>query len=151
MSWLFASGGQNIGASVSTSVLKMNIQDCFPLGLTGWISLQSKGLSRVFSNTTVQKHQFISAHSAFFIVQLSHSYMTTGKTIALTRRTFVDKVMSLLFNMLSRLVIAFLPRSKCLDFMASVTICSDFGAPKKQSLTISFPHLFAMKCWDWIP
>ena len=53
-------------------------------------------------------------HSAFFIVQLSHPYMTTGKTIALTRRTFVDKVMSLLFNMLSRLVIAFLPRSKYL-------------------------------------
>ena len=51
--------------------------------------------------------------SAFFIVQLSHSYMTSGKTIALTRRTFVDKVMSLLFNMLSRLVITFLPRSKC--------------------------------------
>ena len=53
-------------------------------------------------------------HSAFFIVQLSHPYMTTGKTIALTRRTFVDKVMSLLFNMLSRLIITFLPRSKCL-------------------------------------
>ena len=53
-------------------------------------------------------------HSAFFIVQLSHPYMTTGKTIALTRRTFVGKVMSLLFNMLSRLVISFLPRSKCL-------------------------------------
>ena len=76
---------------------------------TGWISLQSKGLSRVFSNTTVQKHQL---HSDFFIVQLSHPYMTTGKTIALTRWTFVSKVMSLLFNMLYRLVITFLPRSK---------------------------------------
>jgi len=86
----------------------MNIQDGFPLGGTGWIFLKSKGLSRVFSNTTVQKHQF----SAFFTVQLSHSYMTTGKTIALTRWTFVGKVMSLLFNMLSRLVIAFLSRSK---------------------------------------
>ena len=63
---------------------------------------------------------------AFFIVQLSHLYMTTGKTIALTRRTFVGKVTSLLFNMLSRLVIAFLPRSKHLNFMAAVTICSDF-------------------------
>ena len=72
------------------------------------ISLQSKGLSRVFSNTTVQKHQF------FFIVQLSHPYMTTGKTIALTRWTFVVKVMSLPFNMQSRLVITFLQRSKCL-------------------------------------
>ena len=63
-------------------------------------------------------------HSAFFIVQLSHPYMTTGKTIALTRGTFVDKVMSLLFNMLSRLVITFLPRSKCLNFMAAIIICS---------------------------
>ena len=78
-----------------------------------WTSLQSKGLSRVFSNTTVQKHQFL-RHSAFFTVQLSHLYMTTEKTIALTRRAFVGKVISLLLNMLSRLVITFLPRSKCL-------------------------------------
>ena len=69
-------------------------------------------------------------HSAFFIVQLSHPYMITGKTIAWTRRTFVGKLMSLLFNMLFRLVITFLPRSMCLFyFMATVTICSDFGAP----------------------
>ena len=61
MSQLFASGGQSIGASASTSVLPMNIQDWFPLGWTDWISLLSKGLSRVFSNTTVQKHQFFSA------------------------------------------------------------------------------------------
>ena len=61
MSWFFASGGQSIGASASASVLPMNIQDWFPLGLTGWISLQSKGLSRVFSNTAVQKHQFFGA------------------------------------------------------------------------------------------
>ena len=61
MSWLLTTGGQSIGASVSASVLPMNIQSWFPLGLTGWISLQSKGLSRVFSNTTVQKHQFFSA------------------------------------------------------------------------------------------
>jgi len=88
-----------------------DIQDWFPLGWTGWISLQSKGLSRVFSNTAVQKHQFFDT-LAFFIVQLSHPYMTTGKTIASTRQTFVGEVMSLLFNMLSRLVIIFLPRSK---------------------------------------
>ena len=68
--------------------------------------------------------------SAFFTVQLSHPYMTTGKTIAFTRQTFVGKVMSLLLNMLYRLVIIFLPRSKRLNFMAAVTICSDFGAPK---------------------
>ena len=72
--------------------------------------MQSKGLSRVFSSTTVQKHQFFGTQLSF-IVQLSHPCMTTGKTIALTQRTFVRKVMSLLFNMLSRLVIAFLPRS----------------------------------------
>ena len=70
--------------------------------------------------------------SAFFKVQLSHPYMTSGKTIALTRRTFVGKVMSLLFNMLSRLAITFLPRSKRLNFMAAVTICSDFGAQKNK-------------------
>ena len=58
MSPFFTSGGQSIGVSASTSLLPMNIQDWFPLGWTGWISLQSKGLSRVFSNTTVQKHQF---------------------------------------------------------------------------------------------
>ena len=99
----------SIGVSVSASVLPVNIQDSFPLGLTGWISLLSKGLSRIFSNTTVQKHQIVQ-HSGLFIVQLSHPFITTGKTIALTRRTFVDKVMSLLFSMLSRLVITFLPR-----------------------------------------
>ena len=69
--------------------------------------------------------------SAFFMAQLSHPNMTTGKTIVLTRWTFVGKVMSLLFNTLSRFIIAFLPRSKHLfNFMAAVTICSDFGAPK---------------------
>ena len=72
MSQLFASGGQSIGVSASTPVLPMNTQDWAPLGWTGWISLQSKGLSRVFSNTTVQKHQFF-RHSTFFIVQLSHA------------------------------------------------------------------------------
>ena len=68
--------------------------------------------------------------SAFFTVQLSHPYMTTGKTIALTRWNVVGKVMFLLLNMLSRLVITFLPRSKSLNLMAAITICSDFGAPK---------------------
>ena len=71
-------------------------------------------------------------HLAFLIVQLSHPYVTTGKTIALTRWTFVGKVMSLLFKMWSRLVIAFLPRSKRFNFMAAVTICSEFGAPQNE-------------------
>ena len=70
--------------------------------------------------------------SVFFMVQLSHPYMTTGETIALIRRTFVGKVMSLLFNILFRLVITFLPRNKCLNFMAAVTNCCDFGAPKNK-------------------
>ena len=93
MSQLFASGGQSTGVSASTSVLPMKTQDWSSLGWTGWISLQSKGLSRVFSNTTVQKRLLqhhsskasVLCHSAFFIVQLSHPYMTTGKTITLTR------------------------------------------------------------------
>ena len=112
----------NTGASASASVLPVNIQGWFPPGLTGVISLQSKGLSRVFSSTTVWRHQFFGTQP-FFIVQLSYLYMTTGKTIALTMRTFAGKVMSLLFNMLSRSVIAFLPRSKhLLNFMAAVTV-----------------------------
>jgi len=80
---------------------------------SGLISLLSKGLSRVFSRTTVQKLSILQC-SSFFMVQLSHPYMTTGKTIALTTQTVVGKVMSLLFNMLSRFVTAFLPRNKCL-------------------------------------
>ena len=82
MSQLFAWGGQSIRVSASASVLPMNTQEWSPLGWTGWISLQSKGLSRVFASTTVQKHQIFWC-SAFFTVQLSHSYMTTGKIIAL--------------------------------------------------------------------
>ena len=66
MSWLFSSGGQSIGPSTSASVLPMNIQGLFPLGLTGWISLQSKGLSRVFSNTRFQKHQFFGAQPSLW-------------------------------------------------------------------------------------
>ena len=86
-------------------------------------------------------------HSAFFIVQLSHPYTTTGKTIVLTRQTFVSQVISLFFNMLSRLVIAFLPRSQVsFNSMAAVTICSDFRAQEKSlSLFLLFPHLFAME------
>ena len=94
--------GQSIGVSASASVLPMNTQDWSPLQWTGWISLQSKGLSRIFSNHSSKAS--ILQHSAFFTVQLLHPYMTTGKTIALTRWTFVGKVISLLFNMLSRCV-----------------------------------------------
>ena len=113
MNQFFISGGQSIKVSASASVLPINIQDWFPLGRTGWISLQSQELSKSLLQHHSSKASILWC-SAFFMVQLSHPYMTTGKTIVLTRRTFVGKAMSLLFNMLSRLVIAFLPRSKCL-------------------------------------
>ena len=90
----------------------MNTQNWTPSGWTGWISLQFKGLLSLLKHHSSKAS--ILQCSAFFTIQLLHPYMTTGKTIALTRQTFVDKVMSLLFNMLSRLVITFLPRSRCL-------------------------------------
>ena len=111
MSQVFESNCQSVGALASASVLPMNIQDWFTSGLTGFISLQSKGLSGVFSNTTVQKH-------LFFGVELSlcsnSPYMITRKNIAFTIQTFVGKVMSLIFNMLPRFFIDFLPRSNFL-------------------------------------
>ena len=100
----------------------MNTQDWFPLGWTGWISLKYKGPESLLQHHSSKAS--ILQCSAFLTVQLSHPYMTTGKTwldiqvdltwLALTRQTFVGKVVSLLFNILSRLVITFLPRSKCL-------------------------------------
>ena len=135
VSQLFASGGQSIGVSASASVLPMNIQDwIFPLRWTGWISLLSKGLSRVFSSHSLKAS--ILWNSAFFMVQLSHPYMTTGKTIALTRWTFVGKV--LLFNMLYRFIIAFLPRSKHLLISLLQSLSAVILEPKKvQSVTVS--------------
>ena len=112
MSQLFTSGGQSIGASASASVLHE---------YSGWISFRIDWFDLLAVQGTLKslpQHHISKAlilqHSAFFTAQLSHPYMTTGKTVALTRRTFVGKVMSLLLNMLSRLVITFLPRSKCL-------------------------------------
>ena len=129
---LFTSGGQTIGASVSASVFPMISQGWFPLGLIGLISMQSKGLF----NSLLQHHNLkasVLQCSAFFMVQLSHSYMTIGKTIALTIQTFVGKVMSLLFNMLSRFVIVLLSRSKCLLISSAVIL-----KPKKiKSVTTS--------------
>ena len=110
MSQFFASGGQNIGVSALASVLPMNIQDWFPLGFDWMDLLAVKGTLK----SLLQHHSseaWIRWCSALFIVQLSHLYMTTGENIALSRRTFVGKVMFLLFNRQSRLVIAFLPRS----------------------------------------
>ena len=95
------------------------------------MSLLSKGLSKSLLQHHNSKASILQC-SAFFIVQLSHPYMTTGKTIALTIQTFVGKVMSLLFNKLSRFVMAFLPRSKSFNFVAAVTIHSDFGVQENK-------------------
>ena len=114
MSWLLESGDQSIGASASASVLPMNIQDWFPLGFTSLSKRRIDIAVQENLKSLLQHHSSkASIHQcpAFFMVQLSHPYMITQKTIALTRWTIVSKVMSLLCNMLSKLVIAFLPRS----------------------------------------
>ena len=140
MNQLFTSGDQ-IGASAL--VLSMNIQGWFPLGLTGWISLQSKGLSRVFSSTTVQS---ITSTFNLLYVQLSHLFMTTGRTIALTIRTFVSKVMSLLCNTLTRFVITSLPRSKHLLISWLQSPSTLILGPRNEIWTVfTFPPSFAMK------
>ena len=147
MSQLFAWGGKSIGVSVSTSVLPMNIQEWFPLG---WLveSPCSPRDSQEFSPTL----HFKSINSSVLIFLHSptltpiHHYW---KTISLTRQTFVAKVMSLLFNMLSRLVIAFLLRSKCLLISWLQSVSGVILEPQIiKSLTVSiFPHIFAMKWW----
>ena len=145
VSHFFESGGQSIGASGSSSVLPINIQEWFPLGLIGLVSCSPRNSQE--SSPTPQFKSIILLRSAFFTVQLLHSYMTTGKTIALTRQTFVGKVMSLLLNMLSRLVMTFLPRTKCL-------LSSWLQSPSAvilEPLIPLFPHLFAMKWWDQMP
>ena len=95
----------------------------------------------------------VSRHSAFFMVQLSHPYMTTGKTIALTRWTFVDQVISLFFNMLSRFAMTFLPRINHLLISWLQSPSAVIMEPPKISLSLFplFPHLFAMKWWDQMP
>ena len=132
-SQFFASGGQSIGTSASTSVLPMNI--FFRMDWLDLLAVQET------CKRLLQHHSSKASvlwHSASFIVQLSHPYMTTGKTIALTRQTFVGKVMSLLFNMLSRLVITFLPRRKCLLISWLQSPFAVILEPKKiKTLTVS--------------
>ena len=111
MCWLFTSGVQSIGVSASASVLPINIQDWFPLGWTGLISLLFQGTLKNLLQHHISNVPILWC-SAVFMVQLSHPYMTTGKTIALTRWTFVGKVMSLIFNTLSRFVIQNITRNK---------------------------------------
>ena len=106
VSQFFTRGGQSIGASVSASVLPMNIQDWFPLGWPALISLQSNGTLK-----SLLQHHSSKASILWCSALCANCHMTTGKTIALTRWTFVGKLTSLLFNMLCRLVITFLPRS----------------------------------------
>ena len=154
ISQLFASNGQNMESSVSASVLPMNIQSWFPLWLTGLISLQSKGLSRVFYSTTVQKHQFFKAQPSLW--SSSHPYMNDyWKTIALTRWTLVNRVISLLFSTLCRFVIAFLPRSKSLLISWLQSSSAAILEPKKINCILSlfplFYHLYAVKWWDLMP
>ena len=150
MSWLFASGGQTTGASASASLLPVSIQGWSPLGLTGLISLLSKGLSSIFSSTTVQKHQFFSAQPSFWSNSHIRPYMTTGKTIVLVIQTFVGKVMSLslsLFFFSMLFDIAFLTKSKHLLISWTQSPSTVILEPKKikAATVFSFPHLFAMK------
>ena len=100
LSWLFSSGGQSIGASASTLVLPVNIQCWFPLGLTSLSSMLSKELSRVFSRTRVQKHQFFGAQPSLWSTSHYRTWLLE-KIIALTIWTYVGQMMSLLFNTLS--------------------------------------------------
>ena len=146
MSQLFTSSSQRIGASASASVLPMNIQDWFPLGWTGLISLQSKGLSR-FSPTPQFKIINLQC-SAFFMVQLSHPYVPTGETIALTRQTFVGKVMSLVSNMLSSLVTAFLLRSKHLLISWPQSPSAVILEPKKIKF-VTASNFSSSICYEW--
>ena len=114
MSQFFTSGGQSIGVSASASVLPMNEYSGLISCRMDWLDLLAvQGTLKSLLQHHSSKASVLQ-HSAFFIVQLSHPYTTTGKTVALTRWTFAGKVIPLLFNMLSRLVITFLPRSKCL-------------------------------------
>ena len=154
MSQLFASAGQSIGVSASTAVIPMNTQDWSPLEWTGWDDGRAPAIQGALKSL-LQHHRSKASilwHSAFSIVQLSHPYMTTGKTITLTRWTFVGKVMSLLFNMLSMLVITFPPSSKhLLIAWLQSTICSVFGAPQNKvnhCFPIYLPWSDGARCHD---
>ena len=147
MSQFLAPGGQSIGVSASASVLPMNSQDGFPLGWTGLDLLAVQGTLK----SLLQHHSSKASilwWSAFYIAQLAHPYMTTGKTIALIRWTFVGKVISLLFKMLSN----FSSKEQAFfNFMAAVTICSDFGAPEmvwhcSQCFPIYLPWSYGTRC-----
>ena len=143
MSQVLASGGQSIGV-FSFSISPPRID---------WLNLLAvQGTLKSLFQHHISKASFLWC-STFFIVQLSHPYMTIGKTIALTRWTFVSKVTSLRFNMLSRLVITFLPRIMCVLISWLQSPSTVFLEPKKiKSFTVSIvPQLYAMKWWDLMP
>ena len=137
MSQFFASGGQSIGVSALASVIPMEYSGLISFRMD-WLDLLAvQGTLKSLLQHHSSKASILQG-SAFFIVQLSHPYMTTGKTIALTRQTIVGKVMSLLFNMLSRLVIIFLPRYKRLLISWLQSPSAVILEPKKlKSATIS--------------
>ena len=148
MSQLFTSGGQSIGVSASASVLPMNTQDSFRMDWLDLLAVQGTLKSLLQHHSSKAS---VLRRSAFFTVQLSHPYMTTGKTIALTTGIFVGKVMSLLFNMLSRLVITFLPRSKRLLISWLQSPSAMILEPKKiksDTVSPSISHEDGTRCHD---
>ena len=148
--WLLASGGQSIGASVSATVLPMNIQGWFPLGLTGLISLLSKRLSRVFSNI-IGRHQFFGAQPSLWSNSHIRTWIMENPSFWLYGPLLAKWY--LLFNTLSRFVIAFLPRSKSLLISWLKSLSTVIWSPRKKVYNCFhfFLHLFAMKWWDQIP
>ena len=150
VSQFFASSGQSIGASASASVLPINIQGWFPVGWTGWISLQFKGLSRFFSSTTVQNHQ--SFHAQLSLRSNSHIHTSTGEIIALIKWTIVSKVMTLLFNMLSKVSHSF--SSKIFEFHGCRHHLQWFWSPRNKvchcfhCFPICLPWSDGIRCRD---
>ena len=131
MSCFFASDGQSNGASPSASVLPMNSQGWFSLRLTGLIFFQSKGLARVFSSTTIRQHQFLAPLLSLW----SNSHISTWlleKPKLLLYEPLSVKWCLCFFNTLSRFVIAFLPRNKCLNFMTAVTVHTEFRSQENK-------------------
>ena len=150
MSRFFTSGGQSTGALASATVLPMNIQDWFLLGLTGLGPCCLRD-SQVSYNTTVQKHQLFGAkRSLWSTLTFLHD---TEKTRALTRWIFVSKVMFLLFNMLSRLSQLFFQVANVFEFHDCSHHLQWFWRPSKIKSAIVFivSHLFVMKWWDQMP
>ena len=155
VSQFFSSSGQIVGVPASGSVLPMSMQSWLPLRLTGLISLiKLKRHSRVFSSTTVRKHQFFGALPSLLSGSHNHTWLLERLYRALTILTFAGKVIALLFNTLSRFVIAFLPGSHCLLISWLQSLSTVILEPKGRgdlSLLPPFLLLFAMKWWDQMP